>query len=508
LIELVNTEWELGVAPDKNPCVGIYSDKDWLNYQQICIKQTQGFWQKLNEKLSVRKQIMKLTIIGTGYVGLVTGACFAEMGSQVTCVDIDKQKIDSLKQGVLPIYEPGLEKMVQENMQDGTLRFTTRLDEAAEDCQIFFIAVGTPPGENGSADLKYVLEVARQIGRYMTDDAVIVDKSTVPVGTADQVTQVVKSELSRRGVNLTFDVVSNPEFLKEGAAIRDFLKPDRIIVGVNSDRAAKIMRRLYAPFSMNREKMILMNVRDAEMTKYAANAMLATRISFMNEIAVICEQLNVDVENVRKGIGSDTRIGYSFIYPGCGYGGSCFPKDVKALIKTASDVGVHPSVLAAVEERNNMQKHVLGNKIKSRFGANLTGLSLALWGLAFKPGTDDMREAASLVFLSDIIAAGATVKAYDPVAMPQAAREIPDKWLETGQLTLMDDPYRVLENADALILVTEWKAFRQPDFKRMQKMMKKTILFDGRNQYDPEEMMEFGFEYHGIGREIHDSGSQ
>jgi len=445
---------------------------------------------------------MKLTIIGTGYVGLVTGACFAEIGSQVTCVDIDAQKIDLLKKGVLPIYEPGLEKIVRENLVDGTLRFTTRLADAVDDCGIFFIAVGTPPGEDGSADLTYVLEVARQIGQHMTQYAVIVDKSTVPVGTADQVTRVIQGELDRRGVDLPFDVVSNPEFLKEGAAINDFLKPDRLIVGVNTDRAAKIMRRLYAPFSMNRDKMIFMNVRDAEMTKYAANAMLATKISFMNEIAGMCENLGVDVENVRKGIGSDTRIGYSFIYPGCGYGGSCFPKDVKALIKTARDIGVHPSVLTAVEERNNLQKQVLGDKVRSRFGPDLTGRCLALWGLAFKPGTDDMREAAAIVFLQDVMATGATVQAYDPVAMAQASRELPGDWLASGRLTLMDDPYQVLENADALALVTEWKAFRQPDFKRMRQIMKTPIIFDGRNQYDPEEMAEFGFEYHGIGREF------
>jgi UDPglucose 6-dehydrogenase len=330
---------------------------------------------------------------------------------------------------------------------------------------------------------------------------VIVDKSTVPVGTADQVAGVVRAELDRRGSDLTFDVVSNPDFLKEGAAIQDFLKPDRIIVGVNSDRAAKIMTRLYAPFSMNRDKMILMNVRDAEMTKYAANAMLATKISFMNEIAHLCEHLGVDVENVRKGIGSDSRIGYSFIYPGCGYGGSCFPKDVKALIKTARDTGVEPEVLAAVEARNNLQKTVLAGKIRQRFGEDLSGRRFAVWGLAFKPGTDDMREAASLVLLKELLAAGAMVWAYDPVAMKQAARELPGEWLESGRLTLAEDPYQALENSDALVLVTEWKAFRQPDFKRMGQVMKEKIIFEGRNQYDPEEVAEFGFEYHGIGRE-------
>jgi UDPglucose 6-dehydrogenase len=391
--------------------------------------------------------------------------------------------------------------MVRENMADQTLTFTTRLADAAKDCGIFFIAVGTPPGEDGSADLRYVLEVARQIGEHMNESCVIVDKSTVPVGTADQVTQVVQAELDRRGVDFEFDVVSNPEFLKEGAAVNDFLKPDRIVVGVNSNRAAKIMRRLYAPFSMNRDKMIVMNVRDAEMTKYTANAMLATKISFMNEIAGICERLGVDVENVRKGIGSDTRIGYSFIYPGCGYGGSCFPKDVKALIKTARNAGIHPEVLLSVEERNNRQKQVLAGKVKSRFGQDLSGRHLGLWGLAFKPGTDDMREASSMVFLKEVLDAGATVRAYDPVAMAQAAREMPGKWLETGRLILVDEPYEVLDNADALVLVTEWKAFRQPDFKRMKTMMKYPVLFDGRNQYDPEEAAELGFEYHGIGRE-------
>ncbi|MCF8092920.1 MAG: UDP-glucose/GDP-mannose dehydrogenase family protein [Desulfotignum sp.] len=444
---------------------------------------------------------MKLTIIGTGYVGLVTGACFAEMGSHVTCVDIDTEKINNLKKGVLPIYEPGLEKLVQENMADGTLVFSSNLIQAAADCQIFVIAVGTPPGEDGSADLQYVLKVAGQIGQHMNDYAVVVDKSTVPVGTADKVAKVIQKELDRRGSDLAFDVVSNPEFLKEGAAINDFLKPDRIIVGANSKRAAKIMSRLYAPFSMNRDKMILMNVRDAEMTKYAANAMLATKISFMNEIANICEQLGVDVENVRKGIGSDTRIGYSFIYPGCGYGGSCFPKDVKALIKTSKDTGVDPLVLAAVENRNNHQKMVLGSKITIRFGTDLSGRCFALWGLAFKPGTDDMREAASLMLLKDLICANATVYAYDPVAMAQAARELPQEWLESGRLVLANDQYQALENADAMILVTEWKTFRRPDFKRMGQLLNQKIIFDGRNQYDPEEVAEFGFEYHGIGRE-------
>jgi UDPglucose 6-dehydrogenase len=449
---------------------------------------------------------MKLTIIGVGYVGLVTGACFAETGISVTCVDIDTEKIDKLKKGILPIYEPGLEKMVQENMKDGTLCFSTDLADAARESQIFFIAVGTPPGEDGSADLRYVLAVAEQIGQHMTDYAVIVNKSTVPVGTADKVAAAIQQALDRRGSDLVFDVVSNPEFLKEGAAIDDFLKPDRIIVGVGSDRAARIMRRIYAPFSMNRDKMILMNVRDAEMTKYAANAMLAAKISFMNEIANICEHLGVDVENVRKGIGSDTRIGYSFIYPGCGYGGSCFPKDVKALIRTAKDTGVDPTVLAAVEDRNSQQKRVLGSKIRSRFGKDLKGRCFAVWGLSFKPGTDDMREASSVVLLTELIQAGALVQAFDPVAMTQAARELPKEWLDKGRLVLVHDQYQALENADAMVLVTEWKAFRRPDFSRMGQLLNEKIIFDGRNQYDPEEMAELGFEYHGIGRNAVNTG--
>jgi UDPglucose 6-dehydrogenase len=443
---------------------------------------------------------MKLTIIGTGYVGLVTGACFSEMGSHVTCVDIDQEKIDNLKKGVLPIYEPGLESIVLDNHKEGTLSFTTSLKEAARDCSVFFIAVGTPPGEDGSADLQYVLQVAREIGKVIYDYAVIVDKSTVPVGTADKVKDAIREELDNRGADIPFDVVSNPEFLKEGAAVRDFLKPDRIVVGTGSARAEKLMRRLYAPFSRNHDKILFMNVRDAEMTKYAANSMLATKISFMNEIANLCEQLGVDVENVRKGIGSDSRIGYSFIYPGCGYGGSCFPKDVKALIKTSTDIGFEPTLLASVEQRNNLQKEVLGNKVKKRFGQDLSDKTFCLWGLAFKPGTDDMREASSMVLMENLVKSGARILAYDPVAMAQAEKEIPAEWMD--RVTLVRDQYQALEDADACILVTEWKAFRQPDFKRMKKHMKSAVIFDGRNQYDPEEVAEEGFEYHGIGREI------
>ncbi len=443
---------------------------------------------------------MKITIIGTGYVGLVTGACFSEMGSQVTCVDIDQEKIDNLKKGILPIYEPGLESIVLENYKEGTLKFTTSLEEAARDCSVFFIAVGTPPGEDGSADLQYVLAVARDIGHVINDYTVVVDKSTVPVGTADKVNAAIKEELAARGADIPFDVVSNPEFLKEGAAVNDFLKPDRIIVGANSDKAEKIMRRLYAPFSRNRDKMLCMNVRDAEMTKYAANSMLATKISFMNEIANLCERLGVDVENVRKGIGSDSRIGYSFIYPGCGYGGSCFPKDVKALIKTSRDIGFDPKVLNAVEDRNNLQKEVLGAKVVAKYGEDLSDKTFTLWGLAFKPGTDDMREASSMVLMEELMRRGAKVRAYDPVAMEQAKKEMPESW--NTKVTLAQDQYQALEGANACILVTEWKAFRQPDFKRMKSLLNDAVIFDGRNQYDPEEVAERGFEYHGIGREL------
>jgi len=444
---------------------------------------------------------MNLTIIGTGYVGLVTGACFAEMGSRVTCVDIDGAKIENLKKGILPIYEPGLENLVVQNYREGTLSFSTSLEQACKTSNIFFIAVGTPPGEDGSADLQYVLQVAKEIGRYMTGYSVIVDKSTVPVGTADKVKAAIQAELLSRGVDIEFDVVSNPEFLKEGAAVNDFLKPDRIIVGVDSQRAAEQMRRLYAPFSRNREKMISMKVRDAEMTKYAANSMLATKISFMNEISNICERLGVDVENVRKGIGSDSRIGYSFIYPGCGYGGSCFPKDVKALIKTSKDMGFLPELLNAVEKRNNVQKQVLSDKIIKRFGQDLSEKTFCMWGLSFKPGTDDMRESSSSVILQALMDAGAHVKAFDPVAMDQARKEFPEQWFAKGRLTFEPNQYQAIEKTDGLILVTEWKTFRQPDFKRMAETMRQRIIFDGRNQYDPEEVKESGFEYHGIGRE-------
>ncbi|MFA7557280.1 MAG: UDP-glucose/GDP-mannose dehydrogenase family protein [Hydrogenophaga sp.] len=444
---------------------------------------------------------MHIVVVGTGYVGLVTGTCFAEMGNTVTCVDVDKAKIDRLKQGQLPIYEPGLDALVDQNYAEGRLRFTTSLPEAMQDAHVYFIAVGTPPGEDGSADLQYVLAVAREIGQNMRHPySVVVDKSTVPVGTADKVTAAIQEELDKRGVSHEFSVVSNPEFLKEGAAIDDFMHPDRVVVGSDDERATRIMRDLYAPFTRNHERTVVMGVRDAEMTKYAANAMLATKISFMNEIANLCEVLGVDVENVRKGIGSDTRIGYHFIYPGCGYGGSCFPKDVKALVHTAEQNDFEPWVLRAVEQRNDTQKYRLSQKVRARFGGDLRGKTFALWGLAFKPGTDDMREAPSKVFLSEVIAAGAKVVAYDPVAAEVAERELPRTWFESGTLSLVDHQYDVLSGCDALVLVTEWMPFRNPDFAQMKTRLKTPIIFDGRNQYDPAALKALGFEYQGIGR--------
>ncbi len=444
---------------------------------------------------------MNIAMIGTGYVGLVTGTCFAQMGSKVTCVDIDEEKIKGLQSGILPIYEPGLQSLVAENLEQETLYFTTNLEKAVLSSDIVFIAVGTPPGEDGSADLSHVLAVARQIGRCINRYMVVVNKSTVPVGTADKVRMVIEEELSVRNMELAFDVVSNPEFLKEGAAVADFLKPDRIIVGADSPDAIKMMKRVYAPFSRNREKVLYMNVRDAEMTKYAANSMLAAKISFMNEISGICERLGVDVENVRKGIGSDSRIGYSFIYPGCGYGGSCFPKDVKALIRISREAGMDPQVLTAVERRNQLQKQALLEKITRQFGNDLSGKTFGVWGLAFKPGTDDLREAPSRVLIQGLIEKGARILGYDPVAMDQAKKQFPETWFDTGLLRLVSNAYDAIENAHAMILVTEWKHFRQPDFARMHSTMKEPVIFDGRNQYDPQEVAEYGFSYHGIGRE-------
>jgi len=443
---------------------------------------------------------MQLTVVGTGYVGLVTGACFAEMGHHVTCVDVDQKKIEDLHKGIIPIHEPGLDNLVISNNRDGRLQFTTNLLETMADTQVFFIAVGTPQGEDGSADLQYVLQVAREIGQGLQQYAVIVDKSTVPVGTADKVRDAVQAELEKRNQAIDFDVVSNPEFLKEGAAIADFMKPDRIVVGCHSDKAMELMRRLYAPFNKNHERTIFMGIRDAEMTKYAANSMLATKISFINEIAYLCEKLGVDVENVRRGIGSDSRIGFSFIYPGCGYGGSCFPKDVKALVRTAEENGCEPVVLRAVEERNHLQRQRLGEKVLDLYGADLKGKTFAVWGLAFKPGTDDMREAPAVDLIHTLIAAGADVKAYDPVAMEMARQIFPEPWFRENRLQLVDHQYQALEGAQALLLVTEWKPFRNPDFTVIRKMLKDPVIFDGRNQYDPEEMKAEGFRCYGIGR--------
>ena len=442
---------------------------------------------------------MKLAVVGTGYVGLVTGACFAEMGNHVVCVDVDTEKLARLHRGEIPIYEPGLEQIVQRNFTRGSLEFTDDLAMALDGAQVAMIAVGTPPGEDGSADLRYVLEVARGIGQHMTDYLVIADKSTVPVGTAEKVTAEVNRALESRGAAVPFDVVSNPEFLKEGAAVEDFMRPDRVVVGTDSDRAREVLNELYEPFSRTRDKLMFMGVRDAEMTKYAANAMLATKISFMNEMANLCERLDADVENVRKGIGSDPRIGFSFIFPGCGYGGSCFPKDVKAILGMAKDVGFSPILMQAVEDRNQLQKHRLVERIIESFGEDLSGLVFGMWGLAFKPGTDDVREASSAVMIRELVSRGATVKAYDPVAMETITHEIDANWIG-HQVLLCDHQYDAVKDANALILATEWNLFRQPDFKAMERVMKHKAIFDGRNQYDPKRLREQGWEYVGIGR--------
>lgn len=443
---------------------------------------------------------VKVIVIGTGYVGLVTGACFAEMGYSVTCVDTQESKIEGLKCGILPIHEPGLEAIVARGLEEGRLQFTTRLGDAMPDAAIFIIAVGTPPNEDGSADLHHVLAVAYEIGAGLRGPATVITKSTVPVGTAEKVRNAISCELVRRGVNVEFDVVSNPEFLKEGDAVNDFMRPDRIIVGTDAERARETMRRLYAPFNRNHERTIFMGIREAEMTKYAANAMLATRISFMNEIANLCERMGVDVEMVRVGIGSDSRIGYSFLYPGCGYGGSCFPKDVKALVRMARDVDFAPAILDSVETRNELQKRRIFEKVVARFGTDLRGHVFALWGLAFKPGTDDLREAPSIVLLESLIAAGAHVQAFDPAALTAASHTFPKSWWAEGHLTFASGPYEAAQGADALLLVTEWKQFRHPDFERLSRLLRRRIVFDGRNQYDPSALKEFGYEYFGIGR--------
>ena len=438
---------------------------------------------------------MKIAIVGTGYVGLVTGTCFAEMGVDVTCVDVMQEKIDNLKQGIIPIYEPGLEDMVHKNYQAGRLKFTTELKDILDDVEVVFSAVGTPPDEDGSADLKYVLEVARTIGRNMKKYVLVVTKSTVPVGTAQKVKAAIADELQKRNVEIPFDVASNPEFLKEGAAIDDFMKPDRVVVGVDSDKAKELMERLYKPFMMNQYRMIFTDIPSAEMIKYAANSMLATRISFMNDIANLCELVGADVEMVRKGIGSDTRIGRKFLYPGCGYGGSCFPKDVKALIKTAEQNGYAMKVLRAVEEVNEEQKSLLFEKLVKQLGtSNLSGKRIALWGLAFKPETDDMREAPSLVLIEKLLAAGAEVCAYDPIAMDECKRRI------GNSISYARDMYEALLDADALLMVTEWKEFRIPSWGVVKKSMKQPLVLDGRNIYDQKELKENDIEYYCIGK--------
>jgi UDPglucose 6-dehydrogenase len=436
---------------------------------------------------------MKVAIVGSGYVGLVTGTCFAEVGIEVTCVDIDQKKIENLKNGIIPIYEPGLEEMVHRNMKKDRLHFTTSIAEALQDCEVIFSAVGTPPDEDGSADLQYVLSVARDCGKHMNDYLLIVTKSTVPVGTATKVRKAVEEELQKRGVAIEFDVASNPEFLKEGAAIDDFLKPDRIVVGCNSQRAEELMKALYKPFTLNGHPIIFMDITSAEMTKYAANSMLATKISFMNDIANLCEIVGADINMVRKGIGSDTRIGNKFIYPGVGYGGSCFPKDVKALIHTAEEYKYNLRVLKSVEAVNDDQKAVLFDKVMKHYGDNINGKTIAIWGLSFKPQTDDMREAPSVVIINRLIEAGAKVKAYDPVAMKEAERILGDK------IYYAPDQYDALIDADCLLLVTEWPEFKFPNFNIVRKLLKDPLVFDGRNIYEVAEMKRKGFNYYCIG---------
>lgn len=438
---------------------------------------------------------MKVLIVGTGYVGLVTGTCLAETGATVYCIDINEQKIENLNKGILPIYEPGLDQLVERNVEKGRLFFTTRMQEVIQDSDVIFIAVGTPPGEDGSADLQYVVSVARDIGKYLQDYTVVVTKSTVPVGTARKVKAAVQEELGKRGSDLKFDVASNPEFLKEGNAIDDFMKPDRIVAGIESEQAEKVLSRLYKPFVLNGHPLIFMDITSSEMTKYAANSMLATKISFINDIANLCEIVGADINNVRKGIGSDARIGHKFIYPGVGYGGSCFPKDVQALVKTAKEYNYEMRILEAVEAVNKSQKQVLTQKIRKHFKDSLKGKKLAIWGLSFKPGTDDMREAPSLILIEDMLEAGVEVTAYDPVSMHEA------KELYLGDtITYAKDMYEAVIGADALALVTEWNEFRIPNYKVLSRLMNDKVLFDGRNIFEPEEVREYGFVYYGIGR--------
>lgn len=437
---------------------------------------------------------MNIAVVGTGYVGLVSGTCFAEMGVNVTCIDIDKKKVTRLLQGEIPIYEPGLDELVKRNVAEGRLKFTTDLPSCLPQSEIVFIAVGTPPDEDGSADLRYVLDVAREFGRNIKKYTLLVTKSTVPVGTAAKVRKVIEEELEARGEKVEFDVASNPEFLKEGAAVSDFMRPDRVVVGVDSDRARNLMSRLYRPLLLNNFRVIFTDIPSAEMIKYAANSMLATRISFMNDIANLCELVGADVNMVRKGLGSDTRIGSKFLYPGCGYGGSCFPKDVKALISTARQHGYRMRVLEAVEQVNVEQKELIVKKLKKTLGPDLSGLNIAVWGLSFKPETDDMREATSLVVINRLLEAGANIKVYDPVAMNECRRRIGDK------VSYARDMYAALDNADALLMLTEWKQFRMPSWDIVAREMRRPLIIDGRNIYDPSELSAAGIEYHCIGR--------
>ena len=438
---------------------------------------------------------MRVSVFGTGYVGLVTGACLAHTGHQVTCVDIDADKVERLKRGEIPIFEPGLESIVKDSVREERLFFTTDAKHAVEFAEVIFIAVGTPPDEDGAADLRYVIQVANTIGEHMQEYRLVINKSTVPVGSADKVRHAIAETLKSRSADIPYDVASNPEFLKEGAAVTDFMRPDRIIVGCDGERVVKLMRELYAPFNRNREKLMFMDVRSAELTKYAANAMLATKISFMNELSGIADKLGADIELVRKGIGSDPRIGYSFIYPGCGYGGSCFPKDVKAIVQTAHSIDEHAHLLTAVEIVNNKQKTVLVKKLKQHFG-ELSGKKIALWGLSFKPNTDDMREAPSRVVMESVWREGGTVSAYDPEAMEEASR------IYSGRedLTLVTSAYDALDGADALVVCTDWSAFKSPDWKRVSSLLKNKVVFDGRNLYEPELMAERGFKHFAIGR--------
>lgn len=436
---------------------------------------------------------MKITIVGTGYVGLVTGTCFAEMGTDVCCVDVDMEKISALQRGIPPIYEQGLAELLKKNLQKGRISFTTSIEQGVEDSEVVFCAVGTPPDEDGSADLSYVLEVAREVGQYMKSYMLVVTKSTVPVGTAQKVRAAIQEELDNRGSKLTFDVASNPEFLKEGAAVKDFMYPDRIVVGVESEKAKEVMNRLYKPFTLNGHPVIFMDIASAEMTKYAANSMLATRISFMNDIANLCELVGADVGCVRKGIGSDSRIGSKFLYPGIGYGGSCFPKDVKALVKTAEGKGYTMKVLKAVEEVNQAQKSLLVRKFLRHFDGKVKGKTVAFWGLSFKPGTDDMREAPSLVMIDELLKAGCRIKVHDPISMTECKRRLGDA------VIYCHDIYEAADGADAVFMVTEWNEFRLPEWERVKKHLVNPVIFDGRNLYDRDELRKAGFTYYGIG---------